>query len=477
MEPGAAPPVRLAHPSRDVGPAEDRPRAGLLESSVLRHKHFRNVWLAAFVSSVGGWMESVGIGWVVAQETLKPDWVAAGNPGSKLMLSYLAIAQLGPTMLLGIIGGLTADRVNRKSLLLVTQAFQMVIAAAVAVASFTGHATPWVLMGLMLALGVSMAFNAPAWQTLTPRLVPREELTRAITLNGIQFNLARVVGPAAAGVLMWAYGAPVLFALNTISFIAVLIAVATTPDSPAPKPDGARAWSQIADALRFVLHERGPRAVFIGMVLFSVLAGPLVRMLPLFVSEVYHAEERAYGVLLAIMGVGAVIGGLSLKLIPDWYPKHHLIPLSVTLAGFTMTGFAACGSIYGASVFLFFAGAFWLWSFNSSMAAMQMLVGDAMRGRVLAICNTAVFGAMPLGSLIVAWIGDVASIGAPEASRVGIGVQAGVGAVAAVLTVAGLVMLTWRTPEVDGFKPGEPRHARRPGLMRGFTGTGHRPGR
>lgn len=453
---------------------KDAARAGRAPS-VLRHAHYRNIWAAAFVSNVGGWMEAVGVQWVMKELTVSPQWTERGGPNAMTMLGYLALAQLGPTLVLGLLGGLLADRVNRKRLLLATQTILMVIASVLAFASSMDGLTPSSLLILGLINGIALAFNVPAWQVLTPRLVPREELTRAINLNGVQFNLARVIGPAVGGALMAAWGPTVLFIANAASFIAVLVAVTFTPDAPAPPKGGVPAWRQIGEALRFVMHQRGPRAIFVGTVIFSTLAGPLLRMLPLFVSQVHRRSEDTYGFLLALMGCGAVAGGLSLRLIPPWYPKHHFIPLAVTVGGISLILFSATSVLWCAAVLIVACGACWMWSFNSSMAAMQLLVDDAMRGRVLAICNTAVFGAMPMGSLIAAAIGDALGGRTADGLQTGASVQLGVGAMAGVLAVAGLVMLIWRTPEVDGIKPGEPGYDRRPSLLAGITGSAHRP--
>lgn len=434
---------------------------------MLRHAAFRNVWLGAMGSSVGTWMEGVGVQWVMAEQT-----------GSTLMMGYLAAAQLGPTLVLGVFAGLVADRVNRKRLLLVSQAVMMLVAAMLAAASWQGWATPRALIGLMLLHGITLAFNTPAWQVLTPRLVPREELGRAIALNALQFNLARVIGPGVAGLLMAVYGPTVLFVVNTLSFVGVLIAVARTPDSPAPAQDSGRtAWAQVREAFEFVFARKGPRRIFVGLVVFSMLAAPIQRMLPLFVSEVYHAREEAYGALLSIMGAGAVAGGLALRLVPAWYPRHHLIPLSITGAGLTITLFSGVERLGAAGVILFLMGFFWLWTFSSSMTALQLLVGDAMRGRVLAISNTAVFGVMPLGSLLAGLIGESTAGTISAGHPGGASVRIGVGSLAAALAVAGLAMLIWRTPEIDGLRPGERGHRRRAGLIVGVTASAHRPQR
>ncbi|MCC6659463.1 MAG: MFS transporter [Phycisphaerales bacterium] len=443
-----------------------RPRLG-----VLRHRHYRNIWLSAFVSNIGGWMEAIGIQWVMTEMSQTPQWVAAGHPSSEMMMGYLGAAQLGPTLVLGIVGGLTADRVNRKVLLLVTQAMLMLVAGFLMVSAFADILSPALLLCVSLANGITIAFNFPAWQVLTPRLVPREELTAAINLNGIQFNMARVVGPALGGVLLHLYGSPVLFAINTASFLVILFAVSGTPSAPAPPSAGASPWQRTAEAARFVWTHRGAFRVMLGLVVFSALAGPLLRMLPVFVSKVYHANEDTFGVMLAVMGGGAVLGGLSMRFVPAWYPKHHFIPLSMMLGGLFLTGFAVATSLGLAAAMIFICGVMWMWTFNSSMAALQLLVDDRMRGRVMSLCNTVVFGAMPLGSLLAGLIGELAS----GSSGDGFGVQVGVGSMAVALAICGLVMLIWRTPEIDDLPPTDPGYTRRPGLLRGVTAAAHRP--
>jgi MFS family permease len=462
-------------------PVETRPPALPPHSrfGVLRHRHFRNVWAGAMVSNIGGWMEGVGVQWIVAHKT-----------GSPLMMATLAAAQMGPMLVLGLVGGIAADRINRKRLLLATQLIMMLIAAALMTCSAFDAATPGVLLALSLLQGITLAFNYPAWQVLTPRLVPRDELAAAIALNGLQFNLARVVGPALAGALMTAKTPTWLFACNTVSFLFVLFAVTGTPDAPAPPRDRRSMLHQTLDALSFVFHRRGPRAVFLATVTFALLAAPLMRMLPLFAKDVYNDHDPLLGViralpfsgmdepramvfswLLTVMGAGAVAGVLLLSWVPRWYPKHHFIPLSVMTGGLLIAAFSATRSLTLASVILFLAGIFWLWAFNSSMAALQLLVPDQMRGRVMSVNNIAVFGAMPVGAFLAGLIGKAASSHlSPGAST-----QVGVGTLGAVLCIAGLAMLIWRTPEVDGIKPGEPGYDRVPSLLRGFTAAAHRP--
>jgi len=444
---------------------------------VLRHRHYRNIWLGQFGSSIGGWMESVGVAWIINITTDRP----------ALALGYLAVAQLSPMMVLGIPGGLLADRVNRKMLLLVTQGIMMLIAAALAVASYVFNQAPShsLLIGLIALNGVAMAFNAPAWQVLTPRLVPREELTNAIFLNGLQFNLARVIGPALGGLLLSWQGPTALFAINTLSFVGVLIAISSTPNTPTPPRVAASVWARTREALAFVLASRGPRAAFLAIIVFGLFSAPLMRFLPAFITEVFdqtrdapkHTQEIVFGWLLAVMGIGAVLGVVFMRWVPKWYPKHHFIPASILGGGICIALFSATTSIYFAAAALLCCGIFWLWAFNSAFAAMQLLVPDHMRGRVMSVLNVAVFGAMAIGPLIAGGAGEAIGGHSESGDGSGIGLQVSVGATGLILTVAALIMLAWRTPEVDGLRPGDPGYDRTPGLIAGLTARAHRPGK
>ncbi len=489
-----------------LGHAQPAPVTAALESpeesrwGVLRHTHFRTVWFAMFGSYIGNWFEFVAIRWIVSQETKSEDWMA-----------YLAIAQLCPTLLLGMVGGLVADSVNRRKLLVITQGVMMAIALAMAAVTITGHATRWVLLGLTLAQGITVVFNMPAWQVLTPRLVPKAELTAAITLNGVSFNSARAIGPAIGGLIMKTFqspsglsiaavgaagtaaavaegasrGAAALLFFNAATFVLVMVAVLRTPDAPAPSHMRSlwrrpgEAWARTREAGHWVWSRKGPRALLISSVVFASLATPIMQLLPLIVSEAYGKQEDAFGLLLGVMGVGAVVGAFGMRRVPRWYPMHHFIPVCVMLGGFSIFCFSLTRDPLLASFIMFFVGVFWMCSFNSMAAAMQHLVDDEMRGRVSAVMNTIALGLMPVGTLIASRAGRLAEATVvryrPAWDHPGLGTQMGLAFVSLVLTLAGIAMLTWRTPEVDGLKPGDPGYDRTPGFWRGLTGAAHRP--
>lgn len=454
----------------------------MLRTSVLRHKHFRNVWIASIVSNIGTWMEMMGVQMTVAKTT-----------GSLTSLGYFAAAQLAPILVLGLIGGIVSDRVNRRRLLVFTQLLLMIVALGLTILSYTGgeHLNPFIpesvpggehrgliagMFLLSLVQGIVMAFNIPAWQVLTPRLVPRDELTRAITLNGIQFNLARVIGPALAGYALHLWGPTPVFALNTMTFLAIVIAVWFTPDAPAPANPPTHPWTQVKQAFGFIFNNRGPLAVFIAMVLMSFLAAPLIRMLPLVVIDVLGVSEEASdgvtGMLMSMLGVGAVAAGIGMRFVPSWYPKHHFIPLALFGAGASVTFFSMSTTIPWAIVSMIVVGAFWILGFNPVWAAMQHLVPDNMRGRVLSVANVAAFGANALGNIAAGWIGDALSnvIG----SRA-VGTSFAEGSLSILLTIAGLVMIVYRVPEIDGLSPEHPEYKPRRSLIAGVLATAHRP--
>lgn len=446
---------------------------------VLEHKHFRTVWCAAAFSYLGGWFEFVGTQWIVTEKT-----------GSMVWSSYLGSAQLIPTLFLGLLGGIVADSVNRKKLIVWTQLVMMLIALGFAVVVWRNPKKEWLLgwlLALALAQGVTIAFNNPAWQVLTPRLVPKKDLFRAITLSNISFNAARAVGPALAGLIMAAWSPMVLFVLNAVSFIGVMAAVMTTPDAPAPADrkgwhrDLGGMWRDTKEAFAFVFHQRGPRAAFLATAIFATFATPIMRFLSLFVTNVYHLDEKTFGFMTGAMGVGAVMGGLLLKKVPTWYPKHHLIPLAVMLGGVFIFLFSITKDPWVAGFFMVFVGWFWMWAFSSAMGALQLLVPDAMRGRVLSVCNCTSLGLMPMGYFFASAIGKAGSNAVKTyGARYwddGLDTQIGVGLCALICVGAGVVMLTWRTPEVDGIMPGEAGYDRAPGFWRGITASSHRPKR
>ncbi len=297
--------------------------------SVLRYKTFRWIWAASLVSNVGNWMEAVGQSWLVQQQTASP-----------FMVELLAASEFVPHALLVLAAGALADRYDRRKLLLAGQIAMMALGAVLAVLTHLGHATPWVVIALSFAEGAAWASVMPAWQALVPALVPRDELPSAIALNSAQFNTARLLGPMLAGTLLSTAGAALVFDVNVVSFLGIvlvlaLVRVPSAPVASAPTTGGSlKLAGGAGTALKWALHEPGPRRLIVGVFAFSIFSAPVQGLLPTMADQVLHVGARGYGAMLSSLGAGAIAGALTLARLPRSYPRHHLIPLS--MLGFSL---------------------------------------------------------------------------------------------------------------------------------------------
>jgi MFS family permease len=453
------------HPAFRSFATETRPsRLG-----VLQFKHYRNILGAQMVSNIGNWSEMFAIQMFVAQTSGKLD-----DQG------VLGVCQQAPIFFLGLMGGLAADRFNRRTLLVVTQVLAAFVASGIALVSMTKFENPRTAIHWLFFLGALhgtvMAFNFPAWQVLTPRLVPKDQLAKAITLNGIQFNLTRVIGPAIAGLVLARWGGTPLLWFNAVSFFLMACVVMTTPNAPPPPKTGHPMIDQIKTAMAFLWRSPGPRAVFFAQVMLSLLAAPLVRLLSNFVIDVYRldhtAAEKVGGMLLGVQGIGAVAGGFALRLVPPWYPRHHFIPLAVTGLAISISVFALTTSHWWGYAAMAVCGWFWMWAFNQSWAQLQVLVPDNMRGRAMSVANMAIFGATAVGVMFAGFMGELAKeqqvMSAQHAT------QGSILILSVPLFFAGIVMMVNRVPEVDGMSR-LPR--RRLAWHNALTAAEHRPKR
>src|SRR6266853_3543400 len=221
---------------------------------VFRHRPFLIFWLGAFISNTGNWTENAAQSWAVTTQTI-------GNPHQALLVELLQFADFCPVLLLALLAGVISDRVNRKVWLITLQALACALGAGLAVAAFLGRATPWVVISFTFLEGIVWALNGPVFLSVVPGLVPRAELDRAIALNSVQFNMARLCGPMLAAALIGAIGVSGAFAFNACSFLPLLIALfLAIPSTPAParlKSDSL--YDDISDGLKFVWTSPGTR--------------------------------------------------------------------------------------------------------------------------------------------------------------------------------------------------------------------------
>ncbi len=409
---------------------------------VLRHRPFLIFWAGACISNTGNWTENAAQSWAVASQT-------AGNPHQGLFVEILQFADFCPVLLLALVAGVIADRVNRKAWIIVLQTAACALGAGLAVAAFLGRATPWVVIAFTFLEGIVWALNGPAFLAVVPSLVPRVELDGALALNSVQFNIARLCGPMLAAAIIGAIGIAGAFAFNACTFLPLLIAlIVAIPNTPAPSNlKTASIYDDIRDGLKFVWTTPGTRRLTIMGISFMFLAAPVQGLLPVFAQSVLKGGPTMFGLMLSAIGLGSILGAFLLSFIPSYYPRHHLIPLAMCI-------FAALGVLFSFSTtpalsltILVASGIFWLLSLNPSNTANQLLATDANRGRVLSIMLLAQQGGMPLGHLCAGFLTHYLS--APWVLRLMLGT----------LLLVMVVFLFIREPEIDKM----PR--RRPGKL------------
>ncbi len=350
---------------------------------------FRNMWLAAFTSAVGTWMQRL------AKQLLILDLT-----GSAFFLGLdMFLAEL-PLLLFTLIGGVIADRHDRRHLLIASQTLQMACALALAAIVFFDITRVRYILALSFVSGLAQAFGGPAFQSLIPSLVPRRHLPNAVALNSIQFNLAQTIGPPIGVVVLAAFGMAGCFGLNGLSFLAV-IAVLGLMRVPPPAPaTRERILTELRGGLRYVRHGGALLALTVLAFATTSLALPIRTFLPVFALDVFGLGDAQLGWMLAMVGSGSVVGAL----IVAWLGKFEhmgrtLLQVQVVFGGLVVA-FALLPINRFSYVLLFLIGAALLMIFSLTNSLVQLTVPDELRGRVISIYLVAFRGGMPLGSLV-----------------------------------------------------------------------------
>jgi MFS family permease len=365
-------------------PAAAAASAGRRMAASLRHRNYRLFFFGQLVSVIGTWMQTV------AQSFLVLDLTHSGT-----QLGLTTAARFLPILLFGQAGGLFADRRNKRRILLVTQTASGLLAAVFAVLTGTHDIRLWIVYVLAIALGFVNVFDNPARQAFISEMVPPGDLANAVTLNSVAMNMARVFGAAVGGVLA-AIGLTLCFALNAVSFLAVLLSLALMstaalyPARPVKKQPG-----QIRAGLRYVRSEPALLVPLIMIAVVGTLAWEFQVSLPLMATHVFGGGAAAYGVMASVMGVGAVVGGL------------------VSAARARPSGIAICVAAVAPSLPLELAAMLFVGygsiTFNSmAKTVLQLTATPEMRGRVMALWGLAWLGSTPIGGPIVGWVGQEA---------------------------------------------------------------------
>jgi MFS family permease len=355
----------------------------------LRNPNFRLFWSGNFLSNIGTWMQNVAQGWLVLTLTNSAFW-----------LGVVGFAGSIPFLIFTLFGGVIADRVNKRKLLLVTQTVMMLLAFALAALAWFKVITVWEIVLLAFLNGMAMAMNAPSYQALVPRLVKREDLTNAIALNSAQFNMSRILGPTLGGYAMALFGVAGNFFLNGISFLAVLFALTRIQYPEDPPSHHPSLLTSLREGFAYVRGNRQMLVLVWMTAVASLLAIPFITFIPFFARMQLHTGETGLGWLLAASGFGAVMGAVTVAAITKLHHRGAVVAFGGCVFFSAIIGFCYSTNFTLSQCLLLVEGYSAILMISSFNVAIQHLSSDAMRGRVMSIYATSFLGLPPVGALL-----------------------------------------------------------------------------
>jgi MFS family permease len=358
--------------------------------SALRHPNYRLWFAGQLVSLVGTWMQSTAQGYLVFELTLNPAY-----------LGYVGFAAGVPSWLLTLYGGVIADRMPRRTLLITTQVSMMILAFILAGLTFAGLVQAWHVVIFAFLLGTANAFDAPARQAFVPELVGREDMTNAIALNSTMFNSATAVGPAVAGVTYALFGPAWCFTINGITFLAVIAALALMRLKPfVPPKQRESAAKDIAEGLRYV-RANSIIMVIIGGLGFGALFGfGFITLMPAWAVTVLGGDVTTNGLMQSARGVGAMLGALMIASLGAFNYRGKLLTFGSFVFPILLLVYSQVRVIPLSLLLLVGVGWGFMLFINLSNALIQTTVPDELRGRVMSIFTLSFFGLFPIGSLM-----------------------------------------------------------------------------
>lgn len=400
---------------------------GLAAMQPFRHRAFTLLWTAGLISTIGSWMQTVAVGALVISDTGKATWAVLVAVGG-----FLPIGLLSP------VGGALADRLPRRPVLILGNLAAAASAVALAVLVAAGRASPAALVALVTVQGAASALIGPFQQAILPDLVPPTEFLAAVSLNSAQFNLGRIVGPALAGATVAAFGYPLAFVANAISFLAVVLALGFVRLAP-PAGQPAGLLSSLRSGYAAARAEPSCRAAIGTIALVAFLASPFIALVPVMAHHLTHGGARAVAQCTALLttaqGVGAVLGALCLAPLAARLGRGRVLAGSLVLLPVVLVGYSTARTPWQGAVTLFLVGLVYLGVLSGLSTLVQLRAPQAFRGRVLSFFLVALGVAYPVGSLVQG----------PVIDRIGLGwTTAGT----AVLLALILAMFAIRRPEL-----------------------------
>jgi predicted MFS family arabinose efflux permease len=364
------------------------------------YRDFRLLWFGAFTSSSGTWLQETALAWLLLQLTNDPFYLGLNG--------FLSTA---PILLFTLVGGVLADRFDRRRILIASQYAQLCFAMALALLAFFEVRSILVTSALLLSFltGCAQAFGGPSYQSLIPTLVAQKDLSNAIALNSIQFQLARVVGSTISSFPFAIFAnqltaAAISFGTNSLSFIAVIIALMSLNVTHSQRDMSGDLRSQLRDGLNFVWKKESLRSLTFLAFVSTFFGMQITIFLAVFARDIFHTGAGGNARLMAFSGAGAVIGALIVAWLGNIRKKGRIALLMQLFFGLSIIAFTFAPSALVAYPIIFIASIFMMCVFSLTTALVQSLVTDDMRGRVLSIFVVAFRGGIPLGSLVTGFL-------------------------------------------------------------------------
>lgn len=353
-----------------------------------RYRDFRIMWIGACVSTIGTFVQQFAQSWLVYDLTRDAFYL-----GLDLFLGQL------PIMLFSLVGGVFADRLDRKKMLLLSQYIQMTCAFVLALLFFTHRVQVWHILSLSFIVGVGQSFGGPAYSALLPTLVGPEDLANAISMNSIQFNLARIIGPTIGGLAYTALGATWCFSLNGVSYIAVIISLMViNVRFIAPKIQ-VSVLKSMKEGIKFIRDREGLAPLVVLAFCTTLFGFSLTGFLPVIVRTIFRGGPGTYELLLVCSGAGSISGALMVAATEKLKGQGRAALFSLFALGVAIAAFAFSRWLPLSCVLIFLAGAAVMASASLMLSLVQLIVADSMRGRVMSVYNLAFRAGIPLGAL------------------------------------------------------------------------------
>lgn len=361
----------------------------------LSHRNYRLFWGGAFVSNTGTWMQAVAQGWLVFQLSNSPFW-----------LGLDAFVGMAPGIVLTLAGGVFADLVDRRRLLIYTQIVSGLSALALGILVATHIVQVWMILVLSFITGSCFSLAGPSYQAITFDLVGREDVANAVGLNSMQFQLSRVIGPVLAGIGFRLFGLAGCFFANAASFVAVIGALAMVrfdavadAVTPAPREKGSF-LRDLFDGFRYVRNRPRVSMLLVISSVTSLFGAPYLSMTPVFARDIFHLGETGLAMMMGVAGGGAFLGALVITYLGDFKRKGLSVLGGAMAFGLCLIGFALSTNLVVSLIFLFSLGFAIVMSVAVTNTLLQKLVTNEMRGRVMSMFMLSFIGAMPIGNLI-----------------------------------------------------------------------------